>query len=359
MNDAGQNSVKLAIIGSGPAGYSAAIYASRALLEPTLYAGFESGGQLMLTTDIENYPGFKDGIAGSELMMQMSAQSERFGAKIVYEYVTAVDFTERPFKIWTNFPDGVTPDQYKSADQETFGAYLAEIKSLPPILTAQAVILATGASSIMVGAKGESEFIGKGVSTCAVCDAAFYRDKDTFVVGGGDSAMEDTLALTKFAKSVTVIHRRDQFKASKIMQERVLNNPKVKVIWNCSLQEVVGDKQVQKIIVNENGQTKEYDADGVFIAIGHKPVTKQFAGQVGLDDHGYVVTRQSLSALGVKEAEAALNQDGLVDFPTMTSVEGVFAAGDGVDLRYKQAITAAGQGASAAIDAERWLESQK
>lgn len=356
MNDA---AVKLAIIGSGPAGYSAAIYASRALLTPTVFAGYESGGQLMLTTDVENYPGFKDGIAGPELMTQMSGQASRFGAKIVYEYVTAVDFSERPFKIWTKFPENILPEMYKNADDATFQGYLEQIKTMPPALTAEAVILATGATSIMVGAKGESDFIGRGVSTCAVCDAAFFRDKTTFVIGGGDSAMEDTLALTKFAKSVTIVHRRDQFKASKIMQERVLSNPKVKVLWNTSLEEVIGDQQVRRIVLKEDGQIKEYDADGVFIAIGHKPVTRQFVGQVDLDNHGYVVTRQSPSNLGIKAAETALSEDGLVEYPTMTSIEGVFAAGDGVDLRYKQAITAAGQGAAAAIDAERWLESRE
>lgn len=312
----------------------------------------------MLTTDIENFPGFQAGIAGPKLMLEMEEQAKRFGTKIIHEYVTAVDFSTSLFKIWTNFPESITPDMYQNADEPTFKKYLEQIKTAPAYLTAKTVILATGATSIMVGAKGESEFIGRGVSTCAICDASFFKDKTTFVIGGGDSAMEDSLALTKFAKSVTVVHRRDRFKASKIMQERVLNNPKIKVLWNTTLQEVVGSSKVEKIILNENGQTKEYPADGVFIAIGHKPVTRQFAGEVLTDDKGYVVTAQSPSELGLKMAHERLNREGLVDYPTMTSVEGVFAAGDGVDLRYRQAITASGQGASASIDAERWLESR-
>lgn len=349
---------QLAIIGSGPAGYSAGIYASRALLKPILFAGFEQGGQLMLTTEVENYPGFAQGVDGPMLMSEMRGQAERFGTKIISEYVTAVDFSERPFKIWTNFPEKVLPEMYKSADNETFAKYQEQIKQKEPAAIVDSVIIATGATAILLGVPGESEFMGRGVSTCAVCDAAFYREKDTFVVGGGDSAMEDTLALTKFAKSVTIVHRRSQFRASKIMQERVLANPKVKVLWNSQLEEVLGDQLVSGVRINVNGESKEFSAHGVFIAIGHQPVTRMFEGQIQLDDHGYAVTRQSYSQFGIKAAEAAINKDGLVEFPTMTSVEGVFAAGDGVDVRYKQAVTAAGQGASSAIDAERWLESR-
>jgi thioredoxin reductase (NADPH) len=209
----------------------------------------------------------------------------------------------------------------------------------------------------MLGATGEMGFLGRGVSTCAVCDAAFYKDKVTYVVGGGDSAMEDALALTKFAKEITIIHRRDSFKASKIMQDRVLNHPKVKVLWNTTVLEVVGDKFVQAITVSTNGVKKTLPTDGLFVAVGHRPVTTLFKDQVELDDHGYVVTRQSASNLGLEAAHAAIDEKNHVRFPSMTSVEGVFAAGDGVDVRFKQAITAAGQGCSAAIDAERWLES--
>lgn len=351
---------KVAIIGSGPAGYTAAIYAARAKLEPVVFAGQEAGGQLMWTTEIENFPGFPDGIKGPDLMINMMTQAQKFGAQIKYDFVTAVDFSQRPFKLWTNAPQGVTGKQLAiEATPEETAKYRAEIMKAEPAITADAVIVATGASSIMLGVKGEMDFLGRGVSTCAVCDAAFYKEKDTFVVGGGDSAMEDTLALTKFAKTVTVIHRRDQFKASKIMQERVLNHPKVKVMWNSAITEVKGDTQVKEIVVNENGATKTIPADGVFIAIGHKPVSALFAGQIELDGHGYVVTRQSASQVGITAAQKALDEKQLVAFPTMTSVDGVFSAGDGVDVRYKQAITAAGQGCSAAIDAERWLESQE
>ncbi|NCN83140.1 MAG: thioredoxin-disulfide reductase [Candidatus Pacebacteria bacterium CG10_big_fil_rev_8_21_14_0_10_42_12] len=322
---------KLAIIGSGPAGYTAALYAARADLAPTLFAGQKSGGQLMWTTDIENFPGFPEGITGPDLMINMRKQAERFGTKILDKDVTAIDFSVRPFKLQT-------------ADTE---------------MTADAVILSLGAQSIPVGVPGEQEFIGRGVSTCAVCDAAFYRGKRTYVIGGGDSAMEDTLALTKFADSVTVVHRRDQFKASKIMQERVLSNAKVKVIWNSSLKEIRGDEVVTEIVIEHDGTSETLPTDGVFIAIGHKPTSELVAQAVALDDHGYIVTRQSATKNGVTAANAALSEVGLVAFPSMTSVEGIFAAGDCVDIRYKQAITAAGQGCSAALDAERWLESQE
>jgi thioredoxin reductase (NADPH) len=271
-----------------------------------------------------------------------------------------VDFSQRPFKIWTNIPQGQISDTLlTTATAEEYAKVRAEIIKAEPTIVADSVIVATGASSIMLGAKGEMEFLGKGVSTCAVCDAAFYKDRVTYVVGGGDSAMEDTLALTKFAKEINVIHRRDSFKASKIMQDRVLNNPKVKVLWNTAVKEVKGDKFVTSIVIDENGTQKEVPTDGLFVAIGHRPVTSLLKGQILLDDHGYVVTRQSASKLGIEAAQTALNDHNLVAFPSMTSVEGVFAAGDGVDVRFKQAITAAGQGCAAAIDAERWLESQE
>lgn len=351
---------KVAIIGSGPAGYTAAIYTSRAQLQPVLYAGPKAGGQLMLTTDIENFPGFKDGVAGPDLMIEMMQQAQRFGTEIKYDFVTAVDFSQRPFRLWTTVPAGVVPDDLlNTADPEKYAAAKAEIIKMEPALEADAIIIATGAGSIMLNVPGEEAFVGKGVSTCAVCDAAFYKDKNTYVVGGGDSAMEDTLALTKFAQSVTVIHRRDAFRASKIMQERVLNNPKVKVMWNTTIEEVIGDQLVKKIRVKGTEGSRELDADGVFVAIGHTPVTQLFRGQIQLDDHGYIITRQSVSKYGVEAAKKALTEDGKIAFPSMTSVEGVFAAGDNVDIRYRQAITAAGQGCSAALDAERWLEVQE
>ena len=310
------------IIGSGPSGYAAGIYLSRAQLKPLLFAGEASGGQLMLTTDVENYPGFPEGILGPELMIKMREQAQRFGTEIIDKNVTEVDFSKRPFRV----------NDYQ----------------------AEAVVITTGAESILLNVPGERELMGRGVSTCAVCDAAFYRDKVTFVVGGGDAAMEDTLALTKFAKSVTLIHRRDQLKASKIMQQRVLeeHKDKVSVLWNSVVREVKGDPPSLKAsegqggkvsgIVVENLQTKkqkEFPAEGVFVAIGHRPMTDFLKGKIDLDEKGYVVTR-----------------GGLMNYPTMTSVEGVFAGGDVVDFRYKQAVTAAGMGTMAALDCEWWLE---
>ncbi len=347
---------KVAIIGSGPSGYTAALYAARAQLEPILFAGQKSGGQLMWTTDIENYPGFEQGIAGPQLMMDMRNQAARFGADIQDQYVTAVDFSQRPFKIWTTVPDGVLGEHFEKAKAEELKDLQEEIKKTEPAVTADSVIISTGAASQMLGVPGEHEFLGRGVSTCAVCDAAFFRDKTTFIVGGGDSAMEDANALTKFASSVTMIHRRDSFRASKIMQDRVLNNPKVKVLWNSAITEIKGKGVVTSITIDIEGKSQELPADGVFVAIGHKPVSSIFDGQITLDNHGYVVTRQSASKLGVDAAVQALGDDGLLLFPTMTSVDGVFAGGDVVDIRYRQAITAAGQGCAAALDAERWLE---
>ncbi len=349
---------KVAIIGSGPAGYSAAVYTARALLAPTVFTGPESGGQLMYTTEVENFAGFAEGIQGPELMFAMRAQSERFGAVMRDELVTAVDFSQRPFKIWTELPDGTPYELYKMGKPEELHEVMTTLRKTEPQWTADAVVLSTGASSIMLGVPGEKELLSKGVSTCAVCDAAFFKEKTVFVVGGGDSAMEDATALSKFAKSVTILHRRDSFKASKIMQERVLANPKIKVLWNTQVLEILGAEKVEKIKINENGVEKELPAEGVFMAIGHKPTTQVFADQVQLDGHDYLVTRQSATKIGLDAAQAALTEEGLIAYPTMTSVEGVFAAGDNVDVRYKQAITAAGQGCSAALDVERWLERQ-
>jgi len=348
----------VAIIGSGPAGYTAGIYTGRASLDTVLFAGIKSGGQLMWTSEIENFPGFEQGIGGPKLMMEMRGQASRFGVEIRDQFVTAVDFSERPFKLWTHFPEGVSYDQVEYGDQAALAEIVTSVKKTPHDLEAESVIIAAGAVATLLNIPGEKEFLGRGVSVCAVCDAAFYRDKVTFVVGGGDSAMEDTLALTKFAKEVTVIHRRDEFRASKIMQDRVLNHPKVKVMWSTSVKSVQGDQKLTSITVeNAAGETQQLPADGIFMAIGHKPVTASYAGQIELDPHGYILTRLSLSDGGVKMAESAL-EEGKVSFPTMTSVPGVFAAGDVVDIRYRQAITAAGQGCAAALDAERWLERQ-
>jgi len=350
---------KLVIIGSGPAGYTAAIYASRAQLKPVLFTGMESGGQLMYTTDLENFPGFPEGVIGPKFMMSLRAQATRFGTEIRDAHVTAVDFSQRPFKLWTHLPAGVGMDIFKQGSQEEIDGAVTKIKADEPDVLADSVIINTGATSIMLGVPGEKEFFGRGVSTCAVCDAAFYKDKNVFVIGGGDSAMEDTLALTKFATKVTVVHRRDSFRASKIMVDRVLKNDKVEVLWNSQLKKIIGEYGVQKIVVEVDGKDQEFKADGVFLAIGHRPVTSLFRGQIELDDHGYIVTRQSLSKKGLVQAQAALNEKDLVAYPTMTSIVGVFAGGDVVDVRYKQAITAAGMGCAAALDAERWLENQE
>lgn len=352
---------QVAIIGSGPSGYTAGIYTARASLQPILFAGPKSGGQLMWTTEVENFPGFKEGITGPKLMIEMRSQAERFGTQLVDTFVTAVDFSQRPFKLWTNMPVGKTSEDFERANPEQWRALQDEIRQAEPVVTADSIIITTGASSIMLGVPGEMELLGRGVSTCAVCDAAFFRDKDTYVVGGGDSAMEDTLALTKFAKSVMVLHRRDSFKASKIMQERVINHPKVKVMWNTAVAEVIGKNKLEQLklkTTQADGQTVEstVSADGVFVAIGHRPASAIFTGHIQLDDHGYIVTRQSGSQLGIEAARQAIDEKGLIRFPTMTSVEGVFAGGDVVDIRYRQAITAAGQGCQAALDAERWLE---
>lgn len=355
---------RIVIIGSGPAGYTAGIYVARAQLAPLLFAGYKAGGQLMWTTDIENYPGFPTGIDGKALMADMRQQAVRFGTTILDEFVTAVDFVSRPFRIWTNLPENFDPEMQQYSSPEAKNQMDKLIKTEPPAISTDAVIVATGASSIMLGVEGETELLGRGVSTCAVCDAAFYREKTVIVVGGGDAAMEDALALTKFAKSVAIVHRRDSFKASKIMQERVLQHEKISVKWNSSVKKIIGQDKVEKVIIEttnpDNNQinTQEVAVDGVFIAIGHRPTTQLFDHALQLDSHGYIVTRQSFSQSGVEAAKEAIGADKLVAYPTMTSVDGVFAAGDVVDIRYKQAITAAGQGCQAALDAERWLETK-
>ncbi len=295
------------IIGGGPAGYTAAIYAARANLSPLLIEGFGAGGQLMLTTDVENFPGFPDGITGPELMQHMRGQAERFGATFEAADVSRVDFSERPFGVWV---DG---EEHR----------------------ARSVIISTGASARWLDLPSESRLRGFGVSTCATCDGFFFRDKPMVVVGGGDSAMEEASFLARMAASVTIVHRRDEFRASRIMVDRALANPKIHVRWNAEVAEVVGEDKVEAVRVRDTvtGELEDIPAAAMFVAIGHVPNTSLFAGQIALDESGYVIT------------------DG-----TRTDVEGVFACGDVQDTVYKQAITAAGSGCMAAMDAERWLD---
>ncbi|HCF56622.1 MAG TPA: thioredoxin-disulfide reductase [Myxococcales bacterium] len=303
---------KLVIIGSGPAGYTAAIYAARAALNPLLLAGTIPnlpGGQLVTTTDIENFPGFPKGIAGPELMDLMRAQAERFGTRVVEENAVAADFSSRPFLI-----------KHDSGE-----------------LRAETVIISTGASAIWTNAKGEDAYKNRGVSACATCDGFFFKNLDVLVVGGGDTAMEEADYLTKHARKVTVVHRRDQLRASKFMQERVMKNPKISFQWNSVIEEIVGDgKRMSGAVVRDvrDGKTKTLDAQGMFVAIGHKPNTELFVDQLDLDPKGYLRTQPGT---------------------TRTSVPGVFAAGDVQDPHYRQAITAAASGCQAAIDAERFL----
>jgi thioredoxin reductase (NADPH) len=304
---------ELIIVGSGPAGLTAALYAARADLRPIVIEGAEAGGQLMLTTDVENYPGFPDGILGPELMMKFREQAERFGAEFVTADVDRVDLSASPFGAW------VGSTEYRS----------------------ESLIISTGASARMLGLPSETRLLGHGVSTCATCDGFFFREKDIAVVGGGDSAIEEALFLTKFANEVTVIHRRDELRASKIMQDRAFANPKIAFKWNSVVTDVGGDGTVDVVRLRDTltDDASDLDVGGLFVAIGHDPNTKLFEGQVDLDENGYVVLPQAGS--------------------TRTSVEGVFAAGDVADHVFRQAVTAAGTGCMAAIEAERWIEARR
>jgi thioredoxin reductase (NADPH) len=302
----------LVIVGSGPAGYTAALYAARANLDVLLYQGFEAGGQLMLTSDVENYPGYRDGVTGPDMMDDLEAQAARFGAEMRPENVDRVDFSERPFKLWAE------------GEEE-------------PVL-ARAVVIATGAKAKWLGLPGEQRLMGRGVSGCATCDGFFFKEKRVAVVGGGDTAMEEALFLSKFAGEVLIIHRRDEFRASKIMLERARKNPKIDFITDTVVRDVIGEDSVQGLRIEslKTGEEREIEVDGFFAAIGHAPATEIFKGQVEMDEGGYILQKEN----------------------TMTSVPGVFSAGDVSDKRYRQAVTAAGDGCRAAIDSERWLEEQ-
>lgn len=310
------------IIGSGPSGLTAALYTARANLAPMVIEGFEAGGQLMLTTDVENYPGFVDGILGPELMDTFRKQAQRFGSTFITEDVSEVDFDSRPFKVF------VGEDLY----------------------TADSVIVSTGATAKTLGLASEARLMGRGVSTCATCDGAFFRDQPLAVVGGGDSAVEEATFLTRFASNVTLVHRRDQLRASKIMQHRALSNPKIDFAWNKVVTDVKGEEKVSALELEDSitGERGDLDVAGLFVAIGHIPNTSLFEGKLELDPTGYLLVGHDLTNDWSPGSQLA----------TRTSVEGVFGAGDVADHVYRQAVTAAGTGCMAAMDAERWLETQ-
>lgn len=303
---------KVLIIGSGPAGLTAAIYTARANLSPLMIEGEEAGGQLMITTDVENYPGFAKAVSGPELVAVMREQAQKFGTRFITKNVTKVDFSQRPFKVWVG----------------------------KDLHLADSVIISTGASAKWLGLASEKKYTNRGVSACATCDGAFFKNVEVGVIGGGDTAMEEANFLTRFASKVHVIHRRDSFRASKIMADRTLNNPKIQVIWDTEVVEVLGDDKSMTGVVLKNlktGATQEMQLQGLFLAIGHKPNTDLFREYLELNETGYIKTKPGTS---------------------YTNIEGVFAAGDVQDHVYRQAITAAGTGCMAAIDAERWLEGQ-
>ena len=303
---------KVIIIGSGPAGLTAALYTARANLNPLVFEGSQPGGQLTITTDVENFPGFPDGIMGPELMDLFRKQAERFGAECHFEHVTKVDFSKKPYNVW------VGDKNYQ----------------------AESIIIATGATAKMLGLDSEKELMGFGVSACATCDGFFFKDKKVLVVGGGDSAMEEATYLTKFASEVVIVHRREEFRASKIMIDRAMNNPKIRVLWNSTIDEIMGsqEKGVHAVKINktDSDENFEEECDGVFMAIGHKPNTELFTDILKTDQNGYLVTTNG---------------------STSTNIDGVFACGDVQDHVYRQAVTAAGSGCMSAIDAERYLES--
>jgi thioredoxin reductase (NADPH) len=308
-----ENGVRdLIIIGGGPAGYTAALYAARANLEPLVIEGFQWGGQLMITSDVENYPGYAEGVLGPEMMKDFRRQAERFGAEFLSDDVTRVDFSEQPFRVY------VGDEEYRS----------------------EALIISTGAEARKLGLESELRLQARGVSYCAVCDAAFFREKNIVVVGGGDSAMEEAIFLTKFADKVTLVHRREEFRASQIMEDRARANDKIEFVTNAVVDEVLGESSVSGVRLRDvnTDETTELPADGLFVAIGHDPNSKLFAEWLDLDENGYILTKPG---------------------STETNIEGVFAVGDVVDHTYRQAVTAAGMGCMGALDAERWLAARE
>jgi thioredoxin reductase (NADPH) len=307
----GKEAFEVIIIGSGPAGYTAGVYTSRAKLRTLIISGTLPGGQLMTTSEVDNYPGFPNGIFGPELMMNMRQQAERFGTVIVDDEVIQVDFSKRPFLVTT-----------QSENYE-----------------AESILICTGATPRKLGIEAEQQFAGRGVSYCATCDGPFFKGEDIVVVGGGDTALEEATFLTKFGKSVKIIHRRDSLRGSKILQEKALENPKIQFLWNSVVADIKGDKKIGTVVINDvnNGKEQKIPAGGLFVAIGHEPNTAIFRGQLEMDDKGYIILKSQ----------------------TKTSVEGVFAAGDVHDYRYRQAVTAAGFGCMAALDVEKWLTERR
>ena len=337
---------KVVIVGSGSAGLTAALYTARANLSPVVLKGREPGGQLTWTTEVDNFPGFPDGIMGPELMERMEKQATRFGADCRFETVLECDLSKRPFRLVTT----TDPSGDPSGDRAEY--------------TADAVIVTTGASARWLDdVPSERPFRGQGVSTCATCDGAFYKNRPIAVVGGGDSAVEEATYLTRFASKVTLIHRRDSLRASKIMQDRAFKNPKLEFAWNTAVEEVYGQLEPHKVVKGVKlrstvgGPSRDLAIDGLFVAIGHVPNTEVFAGQLAMTPSGYLLTRNALAWENSEAGSLTLDQIG--NYGTATNIEGVFAAGDVVDTHYRQAITAAGAGCAAAIDCEKWLESSE
>lgn len=353
--------LKVAIIGSGPSGFTAGIYLGRALLKPALFSGLNMGGQLMFTRDVENFPGFPEGMRGPQFMLSLQKQATKFDTEIHHEQITAVDFSQRPFRLWNTLPkDMEFADLQHLSKEELLKTIELIKKENEAAYSAESVLISTGAEHMKLGIPGEKAYIGRGVGFCAVCDGSFYRDKKAFVVGGGDTALGDALALSKFTDQVFLVHRRDKFRASKILQRHVFNDKRIKILWNTEVKEIIGDEQrVTALKLVKEGKEEKVTADGIFIAVGYRPNTALFTDQVKMDERSYILTRQFGSQEALKELSTETNKETKNYLPTMTSVPGVFAAGDVTDSRYRQAVVAAGSGAMAGMDIEQWLELNK